>query len=298
MHARRCPTPARLRPKCLCEACHGDHQSGTCRQGTRPLEDPRLGPFVDREIHAAVKAGAARMDTIRRFAEDPMLAEKPVSQWDTAGLLKLMWECWNDVFRRTLGRAERSLVSEIRGYRNNWAHQNAFSSDDADRALDSIGRLLTAVSAREAEDVNRMKMELRRLIFEEQARSERRRGAGAVESHVTGSLKPWREVVTPHRDVASGRYQQAEFAADLWQVHLGEGSEEYRDSGRVLPPHLSDREPEQFADRRYAATVRRRRRSGGPASDQFRRWQDSLDAGALSPLFGHGRRARCLVLTA
>ncbi|MFM8387526.1 MAG: ATP-binding protein, partial [Planctomycetia bacterium] len=27
---------------------------------------------------------------------------------------------------------------------------------------------------------------------------------------------------------ASGRYQQAEFAADLWQVHLGEGSDEYR----------------------------------------------------------------------
>ena len=28
--------------------------------------------------------------------------------------------------------------------------------------------------------------------------------------------------------MASGRYQQAEFAADLWQVHLGEGSDEYR----------------------------------------------------------------------
>ena len=35
-------------------------------------------------------------------------------------------------------------------------------------------------------------------------------------------------MVTPHKDVASGRYQQAEFAADLWQVHLGEGSDEYR----------------------------------------------------------------------
>jgi predicted AAA+ superfamily ATPase len=45
---------------------------------------------------------------------------------------------------------------------------------------------------------------------------------------VTGSLKPWREVVMPHDDVASGRYQQAEFAADLWQVHLGEGTDEYR----------------------------------------------------------------------
>ena len=34
--------------------------------------------------------------------------------------------------------------------------------------------------------------------------------------------------MTPHKDVASGRYQQAEFAADLWQVHMGEGSDEYR----------------------------------------------------------------------
>jgi predicted AAA+ superfamily ATPase len=32
--------------------------------------------------------------------------------------------------------------------------------------------------------------------------------------------------VTPHADVASGRYQQAEFAADLWQVHLGESTDE------------------------------------------------------------------------
>ena len=41
-------------------------------------------------------------------------------------------------------------------------------------------------------------------------------------------MKPWREVIVPHKDVRSGRYQQAEFAADLWQVHLGEGSDEYR----------------------------------------------------------------------
>ena len=40
--------------------------------------------------------------------------------------------------------------------------------------------------------------------------------------------EPWREVITPHADVASGRYQQAEFAADLWQVYLKEGSDEYR----------------------------------------------------------------------
>lgn len=73
-------------------------------------------------------------------------------------------------------------------------------------------------------------MELLRVRFDEQARSEKRKSAGtAIESTATGNLKPWREVVTPHKDVASGRYQQAEFAADLWQVHLGEGTSEYRD---------------------------------------------------------------------
>ena len=188
-----------------------------------------LGPFVERELQDKIKAGGVHMDTIRRFIDDPNLTDKPIDQWDVAALLKLMWETWNDVFRTVLGHAERSLVSEIRGHRNSWAHQDSFSSDDADRALDSIARLLTAVSASQADEVNRMKMELRRLVFEEQARSERRRGAGTtVESQATGSLKPWREVVNPHQDVASGGYQQAEFAADLWQVHIGEGTDEYR----------------------------------------------------------------------
>src|SRR6202171_2687843 len=36
-------------------------------------------------------------------------------------------------------------------------------------------------------------------------------------------------MVPPRPGVASGRYHQAEFAADLWQVYLGEGSDEYKD---------------------------------------------------------------------
>ena len=194
-----------------------------------------LAPFVEREVIERVKARAVRMDTIRRFAEDPALADRPMADWDASGLLRLMWETWNDVFRHTLGFTERSLVSELRTWRNKWAHQERFSSDDADRALDSAERLLTAVSAPQAGEVAKIKMELRRLVFDEQVRGERRRAAGAlVEAAATsggggGALVLWREVATPHQDVASGRYQQAEFAADLWQVHLGEGVDEYRD---------------------------------------------------------------------
>ena len=189
-----------------------------------------LGPFVEREVKGALASRRLDAFKLRDYAEDPMLANKPTSEWDVAGLLKLMWETWNDVFRQILGRAERSLVNELRDHRNKWAHQESFSGDDAYRALDSVGRLLAAVSAPQSDELERLKMELLRVRFDEQARGERRRQAGvAIESAAAAGLKPWREIVTPHKDVASGRYQQAEFAADLWQVHLGEGTDEYRD---------------------------------------------------------------------
>ncbi|WP_119292278.1 Swt1 family HEPN domain-containing protein [Azohydromonas sediminis] len=188
-----------------------------------------LAPYVEREVKAAVQAGSLSPQAVRGFLEDPALADKSIGQYDVSALMKLMWETWNDVFRRPLSFAHRSLVSEIRDWRNKWAHQQPFSSDDADRALDSMERLLNAVSAAEAEDVRRMKLELRRLVADEQVRGERRKTASLpLESAASASLKPWRELITPHRDVAGGHYQSAEFAADLWQVHLGEGADEYR----------------------------------------------------------------------
>src|ERR1019366_3626585 len=125
----------------------------------------------------------AHAEATRYRGEDRLLAKKAIGEWDAAGLLKLMWESWNDVFRRTLGPADRSLVSELRDLRNKWAHQETFSSDDAYRALDSSGRLLSAVSAPQSDEIEKMKMELLRLRFDEQVRSEKRKSAGtAIES--------------------------------------------------------------------------------------------------------------------
>ncbi|NPV80543.1 MAG: ATP-binding protein [Firmicutes bacterium] len=188
-----------------------------------------LAPFVERELKS--QYGKYWITEVTANWPNDVLwtgdGEQP--HLDSAALLRLMWEQWNDVFRKTLGQAERSLVSELHQVRNKWAHQERFSSDDAYRALDSASRLLTAISASQAADLEKMKMELLRVRFDEQVRTEQRRSAGtAIQGVATGNLKPWREVVTPHRDVASGRYQQAEFAADLWQVYLGEGSDEYR----------------------------------------------------------------------
>src|SRR5574337_383413 len=43
------------------------------------------------------------------------------------------------------------------------------------------------------------------------------------------SLKPWREIAEPHSDVREGKFQQAEFAADLSRVHAGTANVEYQD---------------------------------------------------------------------
>ena len=186
-----------------------------------------LQPFVERELQAALgKDWVAQAGLLDPQA--PGRRDK-VPRLDSHALLTVMWDQWNAVFRKTLGQAERTLVSELRDVRNRWAHQEAFSTDDAYRALDSIERLLTAVSAEEAQEVDRQKQEVLRVRFEEQARQEKRRAAtAAVEGQPAAGLKSWREIVMPHPDVASGRYQQAEFAADLGQVHRGEGADEYR----------------------------------------------------------------------
>ncbi|AUN50400.1 TPA: DUF499 domain-containing protein [Klebsiella pneumoniae] len=44
------------------------------------------------------------------------------------------------------------------------------------------------------------------------------------------SLKPWREIARPHRDVLEGTFKQSEFAADITQVANGKAPREYQDA--------------------------------------------------------------------
>ena len=189
-----------------------------------------LGPFVEREF---IRVHRTRADEQARryFNERQLRTDRPIAEWDAAALLGLMTtKAWPDIFSHVLGQVERSHVSELRDVRNKWAHQERFSSDDAERALDTAARLLTAISAEQAADVEAMRVALRRQVFDQQTRNAKKRAGGSLIAPAAAeSLKPWREVVTPHEDVRSGGFQQAEFAADLWQVHLGEGSDEYRD---------------------------------------------------------------------
>lgn len=190
-----------------------------------------LYPYIEREMKSVYKDRWLVAAT--PFVDEDRTLKRSVASIlgdDVAAQLKLMDRQWNEVFKKTLGKAERSLVNELINTRNTWAHgSSTVSTDDAYRALDSIVRLLNAIASPQADAVEKQRYELLRLRFEDQARHLTRRVAVApTEGQPTSGLKPWREIVTPHPDVASGRYQQAEFAADLWQVYLDQGSDEYR----------------------------------------------------------------------
>lgn len=53
------------------------------------------------------------------------------------------------------------------------------------------------------------------------------------------SLRPWREIAVPHRDVLEGTFQQSEFAADITAVHTGKATVEYGDAIQFLTARSS-----------------------------------------------------------
>jgi hypothetical protein len=129
----------------------------------------------------------------------------PAAKLDTHALLKVISDWWDPAFSQVLGSFEQGLVSVLRDTRNRWAHNAAFDFDDAYRVLDAAQSLLTAISAAEmATKVAHAKEELLRQRYEDQARRAGRAPAVAVSP--TSGIRPWREVITPHEDVATGQF--------------------------------------------------------------------------------------------
>jgi predicted AAA+ superfamily ATPase len=152
--------------------------------------------------------------------------------WDQAALLNVMDRFWASAFKPVLGRAQRSMVNELADVRNKLSHNENFTYDDAERALDSMRRLMEAISAGEtAEKLGKMRDTILRTKFTELQRNEERRRTQRLDISVdtVAGILPWREIVEPHQDVATGEFKQAEFAADLAKVHNGSAPAEYRD---------------------------------------------------------------------
>jgi hypothetical protein len=168
------------------------------------------------------------LDTVNQRLHNP---EQSPTTTDIAFLFKGIKGTWQEVFGHIFGPDVRALVFELANVRNSWAHQGAFSTDDTVRALDSMERLLDAMgNLDERQEIRTLRRDLMRQMFDEESRAERRKTAAKpTEGQPQAGLTPWREIITPHEDVASGRFDQAEFAADLYEVASGSADEEYQD---------------------------------------------------------------------
>lgn len=139
-------------------------------QGLAPYVEDRL-KTIYRENWTRTAKGSFRDDR-NRSSEDGNGID-----WDAHSLLTVMWDQWNSVFRHQLGHYERSLVSELREFRNRWAHQQDFDFDDTYRVVDSVRRLLQAVDSEKLPEVNEIKQELLESHVAEQVNSQIQRTA-------------------------------------------------------------------------------------------------------------------------
>jgi hypothetical protein len=209
-----------------------------------------LGPVVLREyrrtfgaggyitaIESNASSGAYQLQVPAKPGDDAFL-----ELLDVHSLLNLMWRAWNEAFQDLLGHSGRNYVSELMEVRNKWAHQSQFTNDEAYRAADTAALLLRAVNAPEqAAAATEASRELLRVRFESEAQRSRQDAARTSGVSSQLGLRPWREIISPHPDVASGAYMQAEFAADLSQVLAGTARPEYGD-------------PREFFRRTYLTT--------------------------------------------
>lgn len=144
-------------------------------------------------------------------------------------------------FNALLTRSQQAYASELRDVRNKWAHGDTFDSDEALRAMNTIQLLLEAVDAPDsAADVQKLHDQLERSKYEDRTRKMSQRQIVSVDPGK--AMKPWREVIKPHSDIADGTFSNSEFAADLYQVAV---------SKTACVPGNAYGDPHEFFSRTY-----------------------------------------------
>jgi predicted AAA+ superfamily ATPase len=184
---------------------------------------PALDDFIGRSVASRLNQGASWTVLVQLKDEQKGAKGKEYSALDPQVQLRMLTENiphtlkagWYP-FDDAIGRVGQGYCKELREARNDWAHNKSFTDDDAYRCLDTAERLLAAIGAPTiADEVKAIRLGLRRLTADKDDRKVLKSAAVTPES---AGLRPWREVLAPHDDVATGNFQAAEFAADLYKV--------------------------------------------------------------------------------
>lgn len=184
---------------------------------------PALNTFIAEAVRAELAPGASWTMLLAARDAKKGITGKDYHDGDPQAQFRMLTEnvChqvkpgWYP-FDNLLSRVHQSYASELRDVRDAWAHQKSFTDDDAYRALDTAERLLAGIQApAEAEQVHRIRLNLRRVTAD---RDDKKTLKSVVTNPESAGLRPWREVLPPHADVATGNFQASEFAADLYKV--------------------------------------------------------------------------------
>ena len=211
---------------------------------TFELLAPALDDFIGGSVAAQLPEGASWTALVAMKDEKKGVDGKDYERLDPQVQLRMLTENiphsiksgWYP-FDDAIGRVGQGYAKELREARNDWAHNKSFTDDDAYRCLDTAERLLVAIGAPAvADEIKQIRLGLRRLTADKDDRRVLKSAAVTPES---AGLRPWREVLAPHDDVATGNFQAAEFAADLYKVAATE------DAGKDYA------EPVQFFARTY-----------------------------------------------
>ena len=206
-----------------------------------------LAPFVVCELKAYYGSDWWELGVLDSFTYDqkkdlPTTGsdDELENSLDILRCLQLINWQWKDIFNKKLAKEQRSWINELIDVRHAWAHagREDFDNEYTWRALDTMTRLLEPIDTTNIEEIRKLARTVlygspegsaQSVVQPEEVQKAIPKNAGIMREAPIKGLKPWREVIQPHPDVAQGRYQKAEFAADLSQVARGEGSPEYRD---------------------------------------------------------------------
>ncbi len=145
----------------------------------RKLLFKALRPLVEQRLEATVK-GYWQCDVAESLKVD--FDGKGNIEWDLSLLLRAILNYWNKVFQQMVRRLDRpivrSIVHELIGVRNKHSHEDNFSLEDAERALDSMRRLMAAFGL----DAEKEQLTLlRNVILQPKFESFGQRQTGGVE---------------------------------------------------------------------------------------------------------------------
>ena len=169
-------------------------------------------------------------DTQKRFLPDDGTYEKLTDSLDVQLCSILIDIHWNEIFYKDLPRIFFNYFKELQTIRNVWAHEPMhFDDKNTERALDTM--ILIAEQLDDETAAN-----LRKLLSERFSRNEDEEIPVAEDEKFSPPPQPttpellpaWRDVITPHPDVANGEFSQSDWAVNLANVVFkNEGPPEY-----------------------------------------------------------------------